>query len=345
MHLQICTLHESGLLSVWTIVNHKKSSTISITNEPHHHDHRSPWSTVHLYQSGYIELFTAIPLIAYSVRPKSGFQKNRSYFESNLFDDSVLQELHEISANNDDSGTMHFLDLELIDGDRFIVSTNMNVIIIGACSLHPDSIRKIIISDKKCMPTTQIRSIHGGRMVFLGFADGSVRAFGSAADDDVTFSNNYDLEQMLANDAHHHTLKQKQLLQINGKSCAIQNIISVVDERNDDNDDDAVNNVDVEMKPGDEEMSSLRKRLKSIYHLNGKVLLPGLTSLESCSSIKWIQYSLTSNRLIVQSGERVRLISLSNDLTCINFADQQRYSGVTLIKDIYNSEYLVSAHR
>lgn len=112
-------------------------------------DHQSPWSKVKLIESVCIDLRDTLQM--QRVRPKSGFERTRSYFESNLFSDTALRELqdnagHANAENNDDDRNVMYGDVDVI-GDAFFVATNRQFLLTGNKSLNRKSVRKLMLDD------------------------------------------------------------------------------------------------------------------------------------------------------------------------------------------------------
>lgn len=145
-------MHEFGILTIWTFLHttNKWNFDTSLSMSENRIDHQSPWSAIKLIQSNSIDLQCIIMQSSNKKRPKSGFDKTRSYFESNLFSDAALRELQEIN-NEDGLPLMDVRDFRCtdlaIDSDGFCVATNKRYLIFGQKSMHPDSIRKTIIDE------------------------------------------------------------------------------------------------------------------------------------------------------------------------------------------------------
>lgn len=195
----------------------------------HSIDHSSPWATVRLIQSHFIDL--RIPSIGRSStgHPLSAFDRTRSYFESNIFSDSALQELHAIDATprpmsgrrEPPSDALACFDLILL-GSSYFVATNRGVLITGTLSAHGvvARCRPIHVSAALCVHATRLQRAPNGRLALLvGLSDGSVK---------LVWCSNSDLndEPMpdLASNAE-RVVNAEEDLRISGKSCAIQNII------------------------------------------------------------------------------------------------------------------------
>lgn len=142
------SLHDFGLLTIWTVIHSQAANYLSdITNVGIRIDHQSPWSQVKLVQSACIDLHATLQ--TQRVRPKSGFERTRSYFESNLFSDTALRELQQDDGNSskaDDSNVLYG-DLE-VAGESFFVATNRQFLLTGSCTaLSGKSLRKILLDD------------------------------------------------------------------------------------------------------------------------------------------------------------------------------------------------------
>lgn len=152
--MQIITLHDFGLLTIWTIIQLQTIASGSNNdikqNQSYRIDHHSPWSKVKLIESVCIDLHDVLQM--QRVRPKSGFERTRSYFESNLFSDTALRELQDntnrTNSADDDEKNVLYGDVEMI-GDTFFVTTNRQFLLTGSKSLNRKSLRKLMLDDGK----------------------------------------------------------------------------------------------------------------------------------------------------------------------------------------------------
>lgn len=318
-------MHESGILTIWTVLQLHNTFDTETTDRI---DHRSPWSTVKLVQSNIIDLNHQWTTMNIDNRPKSAFQKTRSYFESNLFSDSALQELNNISNNRstisvDDLVPLRCIDLEVIE-DRYFVATNKKYLIAGTESLHKDSLRRIaIINDAgRFVNATRLKSMFDGDTLLVGLSNGSVKA--------LRGNNNH---RQLPDDRYNDVQCPEPRDIISAKSCAIQNIIK--DERK-------TSIVHVEHINGSQ---VIRKQIdcEVLKHSNDQILLHGLSLTET--NVRWMEFSTVTNSLFVLCHRNLRVLNLENMTEIItegSETDIYHYSDAILARGLSNSEYLVS---
>lgn len=327
-------MHECGILTIWTVLQLHNSFDTEATDRI---DHRSPWSTVKLVQSNIIDLNVQWISMTIGIRPKSAFQKTRSYFESNLFSDSALQELNNISNIRsttfvDDLVPLRCIDLEVIE-DCYYVATNKNYLIAGTESLHKDSIRRIAINDDgRKINANRLKSMYDGDTLLVGLSNGSVK---------VLRGNKHQLQidqfHPRTNDVEssaYCTPEQPNI--ISAKSCAIENIIR--DERK-------TTTVD-EFEHINSSQNVNRKQMdcKILKHSNDQLLLHGLSLNENI--VRWMGISAMTNRLFVLCNRTLRVVNLENMTEVItggSDTDTYHFSdAAVLARGISNTEYLVS---
>lgn len=145
----MCTLHECGLLILWTLLSNAGVYS-NLANK--RIDHQSLWSKVKLIQNKAIDLRASIkqmPAMKMSRPTSKSFDKTRSYFESELFNDTALRELHEMNAGEEKILTnFRCTDIELTS-EGILISTNENFLLFGRKSFKNESFRRIQIDANK----------------------------------------------------------------------------------------------------------------------------------------------------------------------------------------------------
>lgn len=138
---QICSLHEEGLITIWTILE------IRNLNFDADQLNISPWSRIKLVRSTSIDLRHKLNS---AKRRKSQFEKTRSYFENDIFSDDVLKELNNNSDVEKESNEkdVRMTDFE-INTEGFYIGTNKNFIYFLPKSLKIGNSRKIIVDESK----------------------------------------------------------------------------------------------------------------------------------------------------------------------------------------------------
>lgn len=323
-------MHESGLLTIWTILQMHNSFDTEAADRL---DHRSPWSTVKLVQSNIIDLNHQWTTMTIGNRSKSAFQKTRSYFESNLFSDSALQELNNISSYRstttvDDLVPLRCTDLEVIE-NRYYVATNKKYLIAGTESLHTDSLRRIVIinDDGRFVNATRLKSMFNGDTLLVGLSNGSVKAL-RGHNNQRQIPNERD--QQGSNVVQSSGFSEPTDI-ISAKSCAIENIIK--DERK-------TSIVDVERINGSQVN---RMDCEVLKHSNDQILLHGLSLTET--NVRWMEFSAVTNNLFVLCHRNLRVVNLENMIEVItdgSDTDRYHYSDAILARGFSNTEYLVS---
>lgn len=316
-------MHESGVLTIWTVLQlHNSFDTEAVDRL----DHRSPWSTVKLVQSNIIDLRDQWTTMIIDNRPKSAFQKTRSYFESNLFSDSALQELNNISNNrsttsSDDLVPLRCIDLEVIE-DRYYVATNKKYLIAGTESLHKDSLRRIAMD---AFNATRLKSMFDGDTLLVGLSNGSVKALRG---------NNTERKFPGTNDLQGSGYSVPEPFDIiSAKSCAIENIIR--DERK----TTFVDEFERIKGSGDRKQTDC----EVLKHSNDELLLHGLSLTET--NVRWMEFSAVTNSLFVLCHQNLRVVSLENMTEIItdgSDTDTYHYSDAILARGFSNTEFLVS---
>lgn len=319
---QICSLHEFGMLTIWTILKTNLHSTYSESCTERKIDHRSPWNKIQLIQSNIMDL--ASINLNKKVRPKSGFEKKKLYFESNLFSDAALRELHDFDAQkgfSDQSETFRCVDLEYHD-DGAVIATNKSFLFFVPISLNKDGLRKIFVDESNLLHASKLKSVDD--VLFVGLTDGSVKVIRvkpsnvsrKLSDKKTTTTTGGAFEQN----------------NFSAKSCAIQNIIK--DERKffDDNvDPDNFKQID---KVIDDATMVLGTRF-----INNQVILPALSS--NRDFVRWLDVSVNLNCMMSLCGERLRVINFQNSVEVVGGSESE-IGFATIVSGYNRREYMVN---
>lgn len=177
--LQMCSLHECGLLILWTVL----INTTGIYTDLSHKriDHQSIWSKVKLIQNKAIDLRSSVrQMIQLKMsRPTSkSFDKTRSYFESELFSDSALQELHEMNAIEEKIVTTFRCTAIELTNEGILISTNENFLLFGRKSFKNESFRRIQIDSNKSVRVECMIALTGfdDDIVIIALNNGAVKS-------------------------------------------------------------------------------------------------------------------------------------------------------------------------
>lgn len=311
------------MLTIWSILKTNSHSTNSESpNERKIIDHRSPWSKIQLIQSNVIDL--ALIDLNKKVRPKSRFEKKKLYFESNLLNDTALQELHDYDAQKDlldQSKCFRCVDMEY-HADGVVVATNKSFLIFVPASLNRNSLRKIFIDETNFLHATKLRSTDD--VLLVGLTDGSVKVIQVKPSSMCRESN----------DNVSKTMPGVSLEQNNfsAKSCAIQNIIK--EERK------FLPNDGLEDQQKQTEKVIDDTTLRGNRFINNQLLLPAMSS--NRDFVRWLDISVNLNCMMGLCGERLRIITFPNSVEArgVDLGDTQM-GYATIVLGYNHREYMV----
>lgn len=176
----MCSLHECGLLILWTVLS--TNSTGVYTDLPNKRiDHQSIWSKVKLIQNKAIDLRSSVRQMVQlkMSRPTSkSFDKTRSYFESELFSDSALQELHEMNAIEEKILTNFRCTAIELTSEGILISTNENFLLFGRKSFKNESFRRIQIDSNRSVRVECMVALTGfyDDIVIIALNNGSIKS-------------------------------------------------------------------------------------------------------------------------------------------------------------------------
>lgn len=172
-------MHECGLLILWTVLNNTTGAYADLVDK--RIDHHSMWSRVKLIQNKAIDLRSSIRQMVplKPVRPTSkSFDKTRSYFESELFSDAALQELHEMNPDDEKLLTNFRCTAIELSVEGILISTNENFILFGRKSFRNESFRRIHIDANKMVRVESMLSLSGfdDDIVIIALNNGAVKS-------------------------------------------------------------------------------------------------------------------------------------------------------------------------
>lgn len=282
------------------------NTTLNATQPIDYIDHFSPWASVRLIQSHVIDLHNQSVKHAFSGRPVSAFDRTRSYFESNIFSDSALQELHAIDATprptsgrivGENSNALKCFDL-LILGNTYFVATNQGVLMTGTLSANCQyPARPIRVSAAPCVyPTCLQRASSDRNALLVGMSDGSVKLVWCP-----TYKSEIDSKRSDIPPSIRTEMDSGENVNISAKSCAIQNIIR--DERRD-SQESYQTAVDVRAEKPD------LGTLDSMHFWNQTILLS--CQLSRKHHVKWMGIGESTKRLLTLSGNVLRQFDLED---------------------------------
>ncbi|XP_055313463.1 uncharacterized protein LOC129574888 [Sitodiplosis mosellana] len=176
---QMCSLHECGLLILWTVLSNATGVYTDLSNK--RIDHQSIWSKVKLIQNKAIDLRSSVRQMVQlkMSRPTSkSFDKTRSYFESELFSDSALQELHEMNAIEEKILTNFRCTAIELTSEGILISTNENFLLFGRKSFKNESFRRIQIDSNRSVRVESMVALTGfdDDIVIIALNNGAVKS-------------------------------------------------------------------------------------------------------------------------------------------------------------------------
>lgn len=144
--LQLCSLHECGLLVLWSVLN--KSAGENSMYSRKRIEHQSTWSTIQLAQTKVLDLRPVFghSLKAMATRPTSStFDKTRSYFENDLYNDLALQQLQQLHVDNVKLLTSFRCTALELSNSGILITTNENFVLFVRKSFKDSSVQCIQI--------------------------------------------------------------------------------------------------------------------------------------------------------------------------------------------------------
>lgn len=329
-----------------------------------------------LTQTKLIDLRPSIePLIRLRLaRPtSSAFEKTRSYFENDLFNDTALRELQELNRVETKCLTdFTFTTMELTH-EGILIATNANFLLFGRKSFKNEKFRRLKIDSNAHVEV--LHALHGfdDDIVMAALSDGSIKSFcydRSAQTTDNLIAS--DLEEpsissgsslpsvvtattinaghsfastgnsggiLVATMNHNAALGQANV----GKSCTIQSIVQ--DERKLYEEMQALNNLDTnEYKTLNAIENNQRVQQLSNFSnfVNDQVVLNKSPNYFVKSQTKLVQL-IKSKKLVVLHRNRLHIYDLTtNDVHEFGDASNDSFNGVATTVGDNDTDYLVS---
>lgn len=343
-------MHECGILTLWTILITSTNTAVDITNK--RIDHQSLWSKMKLTQSNLIDLRSIVVGKMIKVRPTSAFEKNRLYFEKELFSDAVLQELQETNTTDETHINKLICSALEVTEDGFFVATNKNFLIFGRKSFKANTIRKILVNAANNSPISFLMSLEGYEddVLLVGLQNGLIKSLCIETEikrletlsdsDEPSISSASSLPPM----AMSLPAPVDGPSDMVGKSCVIQNIVQ--GERKLYDESQAVNNLDMnEYKPpaANTSTSNLQRLVKLTNFLNDQpIIVCSLDHFQMKTGPK-MSHLVKSNKFITLQQNKLKIYDIeSNREININDNHSSRCYGIASTSGNNNIEYLVS---
>lgn len=176
----MCSLHECGLLILWTVLCNTTGVYTDLVSK--RIDHQSLWSKVKLIQNKVIDLRASVRQMPSQLklsRPTSkSFDKTRSYFESELFSDAALQELHQMNADEEKLLTTFRCTAIELTSEGILISTNENFLLFGRKSFKNESFRRIQVDSNKSVRVECMVTVDGfdDDIVIIALNNGAIKS-------------------------------------------------------------------------------------------------------------------------------------------------------------------------
>lgn len=220
--IQFVSLNETGILTIWTLVEVTTNNFEFSKNTNFRFDCSSPWVRVKLIQSAICHMREFVDLKFMNLR--SSFKRTKLNFQKNFFNENIPKEL--IESQSDvflGARGLRFINLDC-GNELIFVGTNRNFIISCSKTLKKERFRKIIIVESNVLFPTAIRLLENEKFLIVGLSNGSVMVLNCNKD------NSYEEHQRKNIFTSYSTtivskFKSEVLEHEVGKSCAIQNMI------------------------------------------------------------------------------------------------------------------------
>ncbi|XP_055839815.1 uncharacterized protein LOC129907561 [Episyrphus balteatus] len=219
--IQFASLNEAGFLTIWTLVEITSRNLEISKDSDKKFEYSSPWARVKLIQSAICDLREYIELK--SICKQSTFERTKSNFQKDVYNDDILKELAE-SQNNaiPFAQGLRFINIEC-GKELIFVGTNRNYIISCSKTLKKERFRRINIIHSGFLFPTALKLLENEKYLAVGLSNGSVMILN--CNHEKTFGNNGRKKFHNPNSTRKKQSRSYELDDEVGKSCAIQNII------------------------------------------------------------------------------------------------------------------------
>ncbi|GAB0097379.1 hypothetical protein DMENIID0001_130160 [Sergentomyia squamirostris] len=247
--VQICSLHEEGILIIWSLLHSStKDPTISTSHT---------FSAIQLIQNN---LFDLRPHLMDEKSSKNHFERKLSYFESDLFNDSALKELQDRDSIEEKT---EILCTDFVSSpEGYFVATNRPFLLFFNKSPKRGSVVRITLEEVDCKnyaTVLELCPIMENHLV-IGYSDGSVRMKPIVMEAEE--ASGISIDEGKASEENEES-------NLSAKSCAIQNIVK--NERKLYEDSQALNNLD-SSEVTKSYTSRLNEHPEGISSISGKIL-------------------------------------------------------------------------
>ncbi|KAM7342345.1 uncharacterized protein ACRADG_009808 [Cochliomyia hominivorax] len=230
---QFVSLHDSGIVTVWTLVETSEANlnlpqikkiekTKYSTRLMPSVENTSPWARVKLMQSTTVNLKHYLEMKSQQLQTR--FDKTKQFFQKDIYSDEALKELHEHRSEMGQQG-LRFTSVEC-GSENVFICTNRNYILMCSKSLKIDKLKRIMINESRFLFPTALKILSNEYFLAVGLSNGAVMILNCQPNKirpnmDVT-NPSYITEDALPSPNRDSFFDSNSII---GKSCAIQNIV------------------------------------------------------------------------------------------------------------------------
>uniref|UniRef100_A0A1I8QBF1 WD repeat-containing protein 60 n=1 Tax=Stomoxys calcitrans TaxID=35570 RepID=A0A1I8QBF1_STOCA len=315
---QFVSLHDSGMLTVWTLVetteasfnplpSHKTDKSKKSNKLSQKFGYSSPWARVKLIQSSIVYLRDFLE--TKTLQSLSRFDKTKALFQKNIYSDEALKELHE---NNGDFGQqgLRFTSIEC-GSENIYICTNRNFILMCSKTLKAERFRRIVLNESRLLFPTALKVLSNENFLAVGLSNGAVMIINCALNKQLKRPQSSSEKCPGPGTPHpghnNNDAVPADIDSITGKSCAIQNIV-LNSQKSYDSMDFSASTHDMDMRPNTAAFVALidtnRKPFElRVYDqqviLSGSVLRKNLIQSLELSSDGWRLFAVSNGRIRV----------------------------------------------
>ncbi|XP_061391494.1 uncharacterized protein LOC133326897 [Musca vetustissima] len=339
---QFVSLHDSGLLTVWTLVDTSEMSfnplEMKVNEKQKHYSklqqkfgYSSPWARVKLIQSSVAYLKDYVE--TKNLQSLSRFDKTKALFQKNIYSDEALKELNENSGAEMGSQGLRFTSIEC-GTENIFICTNRNFVLMCSKTLKPERFRRIILHESRLLFPTALKVLSNENFVAVGLSNGGVMILNCALNKQTPKTPKTACKTPgtpfpgQPNDRN----PQGDFDNLTGKSCAIQNIV-LNSQKSYDSMDFTSSSNDVEFRPDTAAFVALIDTNRKPFELriyDQQVILAG--SVLRRNLIQALELSSDGWRLFALSNGHVRIYDfyLEQEIVQGEGQEEQKACGVTV---------------
>ncbi|XP_030388215.1 uncharacterized protein LOC115634545 [Scaptodrosophila lebanonensis] len=166
--IQYVSLNDSGLLTVWTLIETSgRQSNLPTTA----HEYSSPWARVKLLQSAICDLHAYIERRL--LRTQSKYDRTKSLFQGNVYSDDLLRELNETQTAPGELQGLRFTSIDT-GCERIYVCTNRNFVLCCTKSLKQERFSRIMLNESRLLFPTALCVLSNEDFLAVGLSNGSI---------------------------------------------------------------------------------------------------------------------------------------------------------------------------